>query len=102
MNVALLVPMSRRTLRMGLVDALSAQTRHIMGSWADWWIIDGSLSSPPGSVVRFDPGGGAARIAAPRGVDRGYRSYEFVRVVFCGASVGALTDFGGVGRGGQG
>ena len=31
-----------------------------------------------------------------------YGSYEFTRVVRCGASVGSLTDFGGVGRGGQG
>ena len=32
----------------------------------------------------------------------GYGSYKFTRVVHCGASVGSLTDYGGVGRGGQG
>ena len=39
LNVALLVPMSRRTSRAGLVDALSAH----MGCRADWRIIEGSL-----------------------------------------------------------
>ena len=39
LNVALLVPMSRRTSRACLVDALSAH----MGCRADWWIIEGSL-----------------------------------------------------------
>ena len=38
LNVALLVPMSRRTLRTGLVDALSAHSRR-----ADWRTMDGSL-----------------------------------------------------------
>ena len=47
-----------------------------------------------------DPGAGVTRIAALR--YSAYGSYELVRVVRRGASVGALTDFGGVGRGGQG
>ena len=45
-----------------------------------------------------DPGGGAAGIAAPGGGGGGVMDieFEFTRVVRCGASVGSLTDFGGV------
>ena len=57
----------------------------------------------PGGYIMISP-----RVAADSSTDSsspgcgGYRSYEFIRVFRCGASVGALTDFGGVGRGGQG
>ena len=57
----------------------------------------------PGGYMMISP-----RVAADSSTDShspgcgGYRSYEFIRVVRCGASVGAHTDFGGVGRGGQG
>ena len=57
----------------------------------------------PGGYIMISP-----RVAADSSTDSrspgcgGYRSYEFICVVRCGASVGALTDFGGIGRGGQG
>ena len=65
----------------------------------------GGGGSPPGSVVRFDPrirgGGGGYNTDSCSPGCSGYGSYELIRVVRHGASVGALTDFGGVGRGGQ-
>ena len=63
----------------------------------------GGGGSPPGSVVRFDPripGGGGGCSCSPG--CSGYGSYKLIRVVRHGASVGTHTDFGGVGRGGQG
>ena len=50
-----------------------------------------------------DPGGGGGgnTDSCSPGCS-GYGNYELIRVNRHGASVGALTDFGGVGRGGQG
>ena len=47
LDVALLVPMSRRTSRMGLVDALSP----IMARWADWPTTDDSFRRRLGQQI---------------------------------------------------
>ena len=83
--------------RVAALSSSSGKRRLIRGE-------GGGGGSPPGAVVRFDPripGGGGCNTNSLSPGCSGYGSYEFVCVVRRGASVGALTDFGGVGRGGQ-
>ena len=131
MNVALLVPLSRRLARTGLVDALTAhygspgrladyrrqferttRTHYDPTPGGDGPTADGKrlirgeefASRVSGNVRPQDPGGAAMPIVAPRRITNDDVSNTTKLSGGGGggrASVGPLQNFGGVGRGDQ-
>ena len=62
---------------------------------------EGFVTRISSNIRPQDPGEGGSMVSRSPGASEDGR-YEFTRSVRYGASVGSFTDFGGVGRGGQG